>query len=297
MKIKHAFTSEVADGGDATLVRPSNWNAEHALDGVAPQRQTVLIGQTDANGYAQFLGFSSGPIVALWGGTSPLRIAFAAGFDGSGAVDYIGSITTDDSGAWVNLPYNSTIFLYIDRNPHGALICGYSTLVPIYAYSAPGSPATDQHWFDIPSMKMRRYTGTVWEEKQRVFVGECVTNASDVTSVTSYAMRGFYDSEWFDASGAFTIYNKSSKIGVDAGLQRVQLLYRESSSYVPVRIHGHWAYTPYEYGANISVVSPVTTRIMSSGNYLCPHYSQQFGSSSSNQMTTGQYRILVERGF
>ena len=29
MPIKHAFTSAVADGGDATQVRPSNWNADH----------------------------------------------------------------------------------------------------------------------------------------------------------------------------------------------------------------------------------------------------------------------------
>ena len=30
--IKHAFVSGKADGGDATLVQPSNWNAEHAID-------------------------------------------------------------------------------------------------------------------------------------------------------------------------------------------------------------------------------------------------------------------------
>ena len=30
--IKHAFTSGKADGGDATLVQPSNWNAEHVVD-------------------------------------------------------------------------------------------------------------------------------------------------------------------------------------------------------------------------------------------------------------------------
>lgn len=29
MAIKHAFTSAKDDGADATLVRPSNWNAEH----------------------------------------------------------------------------------------------------------------------------------------------------------------------------------------------------------------------------------------------------------------------------
>jgi hypothetical protein len=29
--IKHAFTSGKSDGGDATLVRPSNWNADHVF--------------------------------------------------------------------------------------------------------------------------------------------------------------------------------------------------------------------------------------------------------------------------
>ena len=34
MSVRHAFNSPKADGGDATLVQPSNWNADHALDGV-----------------------------------------------------------------------------------------------------------------------------------------------------------------------------------------------------------------------------------------------------------------------
>lgn len=32
MAIKHAFTSGKTDGGDATLVQPSNWNANHTID-------------------------------------------------------------------------------------------------------------------------------------------------------------------------------------------------------------------------------------------------------------------------
>lgn len=32
MTIKHAFQSAKADGGDTSLVRPSNWNADHAID-------------------------------------------------------------------------------------------------------------------------------------------------------------------------------------------------------------------------------------------------------------------------
>jgi hypothetical protein len=31
ISLKHAFTSLKSDGGDATLVRPTNWNAEHTL--------------------------------------------------------------------------------------------------------------------------------------------------------------------------------------------------------------------------------------------------------------------------
>lgn len=42
MAIKHAFTSAKTDGGDATLVRPSDWNAAHILDAELPNK--VLAG-------------------------------------------------------------------------------------------------------------------------------------------------------------------------------------------------------------------------------------------------------------
>lgn len=32
MAVKHTFVSAIADGGDATLVQPSNWNASHTVD-------------------------------------------------------------------------------------------------------------------------------------------------------------------------------------------------------------------------------------------------------------------------
>lgn len=32
MALKHTFVSAIADGGDTTLVRPSNWNADHSID-------------------------------------------------------------------------------------------------------------------------------------------------------------------------------------------------------------------------------------------------------------------------
>lgn len=34
-QVKHAFVSAIGDGADATLVRPSNWNADHTLTSIA----------------------------------------------------------------------------------------------------------------------------------------------------------------------------------------------------------------------------------------------------------------------
>lgn len=55
MAVKHAFTNPKADGGDATIVRPSNWNADHTIDPGSISRA-----QLDATGKGwQFLGGST----------------------------------------------------------------------------------------------------------------------------------------------------------------------------------------------------------------------------------------------
>jgi len=40
--MKHAFSSAKADGGDATLVKPSDWNAFHIFDVQAVSTNTTL---------------------------------------------------------------------------------------------------------------------------------------------------------------------------------------------------------------------------------------------------------------
>jgi len=75
MAIKHAFTSTKSDGGDATLVRPSNWNADHTGEslGVVPVGGIILWSGTIAN------------IPTNWalcngaGGTPDLRDKFVVG--------------------------------------------------------------------------------------------------------------------------------------------------------------------------------------------------------------------------
>lgn len=52
ISLKHAFTNPKSDGGDATIVRPSNWNEEHVL---TMDSGFVLGRLTSGNGAAEEL--------------------------------------------------------------------------------------------------------------------------------------------------------------------------------------------------------------------------------------------------
>jgi hypothetical protein len=180
-----------------------------------PVRQTVLSGLTDIlTGLPIYLISTSGFSVNILALTTPLIIAFAYNFDPIfGQLDYIGSITEDVPSAWSALPANQTCYLYVNRNIEtGVLSYGYSLLAPVYEKLPPGTPTADQHWFDLNTFYMKRWSGTAWDVKQRVFVGECTTDASSVTSVICYAIQGKYDSGWF-AVGANQEYSKNYNIG------------------------------------------------------------------------------------
>lgn len=66
MAVKHKFVSGIADGADATLVRPSNWNADHLFEctialptpGTGAGIALTNVGATyDAVALSQFLPF------------------------------------------------------------------------------------------------------------------------------------------------------------------------------------------------------------------------------------------------
>ncbi|OGI17040.1 MAG: hypothetical protein A2287_00105 [Candidatus Melainabacteria bacterium RIFOXYA12_FULL_32_12] len=101
-----------------------------------PVRQTVLAGRIDTNGYANFLEAGTGLAVDLKATSTPVRIAFADGFGDNGAVDYIGSITSDISSAFSSLPASTTSFLYAERNSGtGELSYGSTLVAPQYGYA------------------------------------------------------------------------------------------------------------------------------------------------------------------
>lgn len=63
--IKHAFVSGKSDGGDTSLVRPSNWNAEHTLDTSLDYPEQTTNPSTPAAGQARVFARVRGGHTAL----------------------------------------------------------------------------------------------------------------------------------------------------------------------------------------------------------------------------------------
>lgn len=189
-----------------------------AIAGVTPVRQTVLNGSVDSSGFPNALSIGSGLAVTLTATGTAFLLSFAAGFDSNGSVDYLGSFTANQTLA--GLPANASIVvLYVDRDPAtGALTLGNtgSNIGFTYEATAPTSPVTGQHWFDLSTYLMKQWSGSAWVTKQRVLIGECTTGASSVTSVTTYAYRGVYRSNWL-AVTSNTLYAFNHNLGVQAG--------------------------------------------------------------------------------
>lgn len=326
--------------------------------------QTVISGAVSSTtGCANFLSSSTGLTMDIAATTTAVCIAFSAGYDSSGAVNYIGRISADATSAWTGLTASTTNYLYVERNSStGALTYGQSLYYPMYQAFAPtyhhrpasaggtpykvngdangavalafngdpgtayGSTATnatpvtanadvgydfgsgvtrqvvaftlrnyssasnsvnsvkvqwssdgaawtdiqtsalsttagaiqtitvssytaaryfrllanantsagpwyvpevqfwhlpeDAHWFDTAAMKMYAYVSGSWTAKQRVFVGEAVTNATVVTSSVTYGLNGDYDSGWFYVDTSTLQYDKTHNLGLsmDEGL-------------------------------------------------------------------------------
>lgn len=74
MSLKHAFQSAKSDGGDATLVQPSNWNADHEVDGDGLLMVAdVTVPSAPAAGYLTLFGrlLAGGALPAAIGPSGP----------------------------------------------------------------------------------------------------------------------------------------------------------------------------------------------------------------------------------
>ena len=83
----------------------------------------------------------------------------------------------------------SNCYLYVDRNiDTGVLTYGYSLFAPAYQNLAL-RPIDGSTLVDLNSYYMKRWNGTAWENKQRVFT--CMHHGRGfATNVTCYALQG-----------------------------------------------------------------------------------------------------------
>ena len=233
----------------------------------------------DANGMPDFLSAGTGLAVDIDASEEIFM-------DIVGYTQFIESNTSISS-----LTASSTCYLYAEKASSGFTpTLGHSTLAPVYAYTAPSSPSTDQHWYDLSLGIMKRYDGADWEEVERIFIGECVTDASSVTSVTAYALKGRYDSGWFAVS-ANTKYSKSHNLGCIP--LNMELLGATSSAGANCHKVGYYDNGSNTYGGMIWNITNTSFDINDDTSGF--DYPIRYGASTS--AASGYYKVIARRGW
>ena len=183
-----------------------------------PVRQTVLSCSVGSTGLPNYVAVSGQNISFQNCDTTNLVIAFAAGYDSSGAVDYVGVVSANTSNVWTISVTNATYYLFAERNTStGAISYGsVATLAPAYTNSSTISTATDQHTFSINTMKMSvGIAGPSSSIVQRVFLGECVVSGSVLQTPTLYMPRGeFVSSVDIDTTLTNSIKTDTHQLGL-----------------------------------------------------------------------------------
>lgn len=104
IEIKHAFTSAKGDGGDATLVRPSNWNAAHTTS-IATNK---LVGRTSpGTGSFEEIALSA-LVAAALDETTGAAFLSALGVGGFDTGDVKWTLNSSATAGWIIV--NSAVF-------------------------------------------------------------------------------------------------------------------------------------------------------------------------------------------
>ena len=174
-----------------------------------PVRQTVLSCSVASTGLPNYLTYSGQTIsFQNTSTTTPVVLAFAAGYDSAGGVDYVGTIDSNVNAAWTVSTSNGTYYLYVERDATtGALSYGVSTvnLRPSYS-NGTADTANGQHTYLISQGKMYVGNGSTATAVQRVFVAECVVSGGVLQTPTIYMPQGRFQS---GSDQTFTLANSS----------------------------------------------------------------------------------------
>jgi len=164
-----------------------------------------------------------------------------------------------------------------------------------------GLAENNEHWFDTSIMKMKYWDRSTasWTETQRVFVGEAITDASTVTTATTYALRGEYTSIF--TISVNTLYTKSHNLGCVP--DQVQAYIREHKGYnwIPAMYSGMLNAASASdrggltVGCNRSQVLAFTDNYTIISNLL--NMDDVNGGQDTAQVDFADLKIIVKRGW
>lgn len=144
-------------------------------------RNRVLSGKSQ-NGKYNYLT-TNGLSVTIDGGTTPVIVSFANGYNNFGNIDYVAAITKKES-PW-SVPPNNTSYLYVERSNNGVISYGSTTVKPERQSVAPRG-VQDSMYYNTVEDKMYVHNGVQWQPTLRVVIGSVVTDASRVKTITYY---------------------------------------------------------------------------------------------------------------
>lgn len=132
-------------------------------------RNTVVSGPY--SGGARSLLSSSGTSLLV----GVARVAFAAGFDNKGQVDFFGSTSSGTVAG--STPSTGVYYVYATSTNSGtsfSVNVRHTVLAPVYSVNAPDAPASGQHWYDTANEQMFQWNaGTSnWDAVLAVFIGQ-----------------------------------------------------------------------------------------------------------------------------
>ena len=212
------------DGAEYVILNPLPPTVpSNALN--VPIRQTVLSGPIDSSGFPSFLPATSVSLNLTSQNitpSSPLICTAGLGFDILGAVNGVG--LSDGNLTWSGLTANSANFLYVDISG-GTLVPGSTVFKPIYQHGGNYSIVNGQATFNIQQMEMRVGDGVNAVLTERVFIGECVTDATSVILTKTYAYQGRYDSGYTNTLiGAAGTTQREHRIGIEPYLEYQEVI-------------------------------------------------------------------------
>jgi hypothetical protein len=141
----------------------------------------ILTSAVDASGNPAFLTVNAGLDLNILGGTTPVVMFIA------------GKWQTLSSNVVITLAASKNQFIYATQDVAAAAMVvgdfGASEYPPDYDYVAPAAPATDQHWFDLSTNTMKRYSGAAWVAFNRIFIGVVRTSGAAIDGIVCEPYR------------------------------------------------------------------------------------------------------------